>query len=271
MIWNTDTELRFNAGGHELEGRCLGPSPDAAPTIVMLHEGLGSMRLWKDLPEQLVQATGCGVFAYSRAGYGRSDSVSLPRPLDYMTREAVDVLPDVLDAMGINHAILLGHSDGATIVLIYAGSTQDHRVRGVIALAPHLFNEDRAVRSIAEAKTAFETGDLRERLARHHDDVDAAFRGWNDAWLDPGFSDWSVEECVDYIRVPVLAIQGRDDQYGTLAQIDALAAALHAPFECVILDDCRHALFVDQPEKTLAAITEFMARLRRIDEAEAAA
>ena len=226
------------------------------------------MRLWRDLPDRLAAATGRGVFAYSRAGYGHSDPVELPRPLDYMTREAIEVLPAVLDAIGLRHGVLLGHSDGASIITIYAGSVQDHRIRGLVLMAPHFFAEPMGLRAIAEARRAYETGKLRERLARHHRNVDAAFRGWNDAWLDPGFRAWNIEDCIDYIRVPVLAIQGKDDQYGTGAQIEALAERLQAPLETVMLDDCGHAPFIDQPGLTLDAISAFIARLDRIESVE---
>jgi len=269
MIWDPSGEpLKFSAGGATLEGRCVGATPDAADTIVLLHEGLGSARLWRDLPERLAAATGYGVFAYSRRGYGASDPVVLPRPLDYMTREAVDVLPDVLDAIGLRRGVLVGHSDGASIAAIYPGNHQDHRIRGLVLMAPHFFTEPMGLKSIAEAKVAYETGDLRQRLAKHHQDVDGTFRGWNDAWLDPGFETWSIEDVIDYIRVPVLAIQGKDDQYGTLDQIAALETRLYSPFEAVILEGCRHSPFIDKPQETLDAIAAFLAHLDRFESAE---
>ena len=267
-LWAPGEEVRLSIGETSLEGRCIGPPPDRARTIVLLHEGLGSMRLWRDLPERLAAATGHGVFVYSRAGYGHSDPVELPRPLDYMTCEAQDVLPAVLDAIGLRQGVLLGHSDGASIITIYAGSVQDHRVRGLVLITPHFFTEPEGLRSIAEARTAYETGDLRERLARHHRNVDISFRGWNDAWLDPGFRAWNIEDCIDYIRVPVLAIQGREDQYGSQAQIAALAERLYAPLETVVLDDCAHSPFIDQPSRTLDAVRAFIARLDRIESVE---
>src|SRR3954447_7449285 len=163
--------------GASLEYRMIGPRPDAAPTIVMLHEGLGSVSTWGAFPEKLSETTGCGVFVYSRAGYGKSSPVTLPRPLDYMQREATDVLPQLLDAIGFRRGILLGHSDGATIAAYYAGSVQDHRVRGLILMAPHFFMEQSNIEAIRATMTAFETTDLRARLARHHADVDGAFTG----------------------------------------------------------------------------------------------
>ncbi len=269
MSWASSAPFRFRAGGATLEGRSVGPPPDEAATLVLLHEGLGSMALWRDFPERLARETGLGVFAYSRRGYGGSDPVELPRPLNYMTREAIDVLPDVLNAIGVKRAILLGHSDGASIAALYLGNVQDRRIRGLILLAPHFFAEPHGLASIAAAKRAFETGVLRERLAKYHQDVDGAFWGWNRAWLDPAFKEWNIEEAIDYIRVPVLAIQGRDDQYGTLAQIAALEQRLYAPLDQAILDDCGHAPFIDKPEETLAAIADFVMRLERIEKAEA--
>lgn len=262
------TEGRLTAGGKSLEYACFGPEPGGAPTLVLLHEGLGCVALWRDFPQALTDATGCGVFAYSRAGYGRSDAADLPRPLDYMTREATEVLPEVLDAIGACASILVGHSDGATIALINAGSVADRRVRGLVCMAPHLFTEEIGLSEIANAKTAFETGDLRERLARYHADPDNAFRGWNDAWLDPGFRDWTVADVIDHIRVPVLAIQGREDQYGTLAQVEEIETRSYAPVDTLILEACRHAPFVDQRDKVLGAVAEFCARLQRIEAAE---
>jgi pimeloyl-ACP methyl ester carboxylesterase len=271
MQWTTTAPIRIKVGGADLEAACFGASPADAPTIVMLHEGLGCARLWRDFPDRVARATGHGVFVYSRCGYGTSQPCELPRPLDYMTREAVDVLPDVLDEIGLRRGILLGHSDGASIAAIYAGSIQDHRIRGLVLIAPHFFTEPPGLASIAEAKAAYETGDLRARLARYHADADNAFRGWNDAWLDPDFAGWNIEDVIAYIRVPVLAIQGRGDQYGTGAQIEALEEQLYSPIEVAFLDECRHSPFVDQPERTLAIVTDFVARLDRIEAVEARA
>ena len=257
----------LSAGGKALEWRSFGPAPDKAATIVLLHEGLGCAALWRDFPEKLAQATGKGVFVYSRAGYGQSDPVDLPRPLDYMTREAVDVLPQVLDAIGFRAGVLMGHSDGATIAAIYAGSVEDFRVRGLILMAPHFFTEEMGLASIAEAKAVYET-DLKARMAKYHRDPDNAFRGWNDAWLHPDFKAWHVGEVIDYLRIPVLAIQGREDQYGTLAQIEEIETRSYAPVETLILDDCRHAPHFDQPDAVLASVAEFLTRLDRIEQAE---
>lgn len=253
--------------GVRLEAVCYGPSPDQTPTIVLLHEGLGCVALWRDFPRRLAAATGFGVFAYSRAGYGQSDSVRLPRPLDYMTREAVDVLPALLDAIGFRRGVLMGHSDGATIAAIHVGSVEDFRVRGLILIAPHFFTEPEGLHSIATARVAYLTGDLKPRLAKYHADVDAAFLGWCEAWLDPGFKSWNVADVIDYWRVPALAIQGEGDQYGTLAQIREIESRTYSPVDVEILADCGHAPHLEQPEAVLNAVADFCRRLERIEQA----
>jgi pimeloyl-ACP methyl ester carboxylesterase len=258
----------LTAGGKRLDYRCFGPAPDQAPTIMLLHEGLGCAALWRDFPQRLVEATGFGVCAWSRAGYGQSDPADLPRPLDYMTREAVDVLPEVLETIGFQRGVLMGHSDGATIAAIYAGSVEDFRVRGLILMAPHFFTEDMGLAEIVKARDVYATTDLRDRMGKYHRDPDATFHGWNDVWLHPDFRKWNVGEVIDYLRVPVLAIQGRQDQYGTLAQIEEIETRSYAPVDVVALDDCRHAPHQDQPRVVLDAVAEFTARLERIEAAE---
>jgi pimeloyl-ACP methyl ester carboxylesterase len=270
FLWAEGAPQRLEVEGKRLEAVCHGPPPDQAPTLVLLHEGLGCVALWRDFPRRLVEATGFGVFVWSRAGYGKSDPVSLPRPLDYMTREATQSLPRVLDAIGCRRAVLLGHSDGASIAAIYAGGVEDFRVRGLVLMAPHFFTEPMGLAAIARAKAAYETGDLRARLRKYHDHVDCAFRGWNDAWLDPGFESWNIADCLDYIRVPALVVQGVDDEYGTAAQVEEIAARSYAPVEVEMLTACRHAPHLDQPERTLARIADFCARLERIEAAGAA-
>jgi pimeloyl-ACP methyl ester carboxylesterase len=249
------------ADGKRLEAVAYGPPPDQARTIVMLHEGLGCIALWRDFPAKLAAATGHGVFAYSRAGYGGSDLVDLPRPLDYMGREAQFSLPAVFDAIGLERGILLGHSDGASIAAIYAGQHADERIKGLILMAPHVFTEEMGLASIAESRRAYETGDLRAKLAKYHAHVDSAFCGWNRAWLDPGFRAWNIEDTVGRWRVPALLIQGVDDQYGTLKQIRAIEARSAAPVTSLVLEACRHAPQIDQPEATLDAIVGFCAKV----------
>jgi pimeloyl-ACP methyl ester carboxylesterase len=253
----------INIGGRSIEAAWHGPAPEQAPTLVLLHEGLGCVGMWRDFPAALSARTKYGVLVYSRFGYGKSAPAPLPRPLSYMHDEALNVLPAVLDQAGVRKTILVGHSDGASIATIYAGSRQDFRVRGLVLLAPHFFVEDISVRSIAEAKAAYERGDLRARLARFHgDNVDNAFWGWNRAWLDPAFRAWRIDDAVAHVRVPMLVIQGRDDQYGTAAQLELAEADAYCPVETMLLDGCRHAPYIDQPALTLAAISDFCERLR---------
>jgi pimeloyl-ACP methyl ester carboxylesterase len=249
------------ADGKRLEAVTFGPPPDQAPTIVMLHEGLGCVALWRDFPAKLAAATGHGVFVYSRAGYGGSERIDLPRPLDYMSREARFSLPAVLNVIGLERGILLGHSDGASIAAIYAGEHADKRIKGLILMAPHMFTEEMGLAAIAEAWRAYKTSDLRARLAKYHAHVDSAFCGWNGAWLDPGFRAWNIEDAVGRWRVPALLIQGVDDQYGTLKQIHAIEARSPAPVTSLIIEACRHSPQNDQPHTTLDAIAGFCAEV----------
>jgi pimeloyl-ACP methyl ester carboxylesterase len=244
-------------GAAELEYRMIGPAPDDAPTVVMLHEGLGSAGLWGDFPDKLQAATGAGIFIYSRAGYGASSKVELPRPLDYMHIEALKILPDLLDRIGFRRGLLLGHSDGASIAAIYAGAHQDHRVQGVAMIAPHFIVEDVSVASIAEIKTAYETTGLKTKLARWHKDVDNAFYGWNGAWLDPQFRTWDISEYLGYIRVPVAILQGSADQYGTMRQIEIAQEECYCPVDVTMISGAGHSPFRETPGAALAAIADF--------------
>ncbi len=263
--WCNETAATLKVGGKYLEYACFGPAPNDAPTIIMLHEGLGCLALWRDFPQKLADLTGFGVFAYSRSGYGQSDLADLPRPLNYMTVEAVDVLPQVLDQIGFQRGILLGHSDGASIAAIYAGSVEDHRIRGLVLMAPHFFTEPIALAEISKAKIAYDTGDLKPRMAKYHRDPDNTFRGWNDSWLHPDFKEWDVASAIDYLRIPVLAIQGREDEYGTFAQLQEIDERIYSPVDIEILEKCRHAPHIDQPEITCAIIAAFTGRLERIE------
>ena len=246
-----------------LEYRMIGPRPGQAPTIVMLHEGLGSAALWGTFPDKLADATGAGVFVYSRAGYGKSAPGQLPRTVRFMHEEACDVLPRVLDAIGFRRGILFGHSDGASIAAIYAGSVQDHRVRGLVLVAPHFFTEDIGIAEIERARAAFAAGTLREKLKRWHADVDCAFRSWSEPWLDPEFRNFDITDALGYIRVPMLIVQGENDQYGTLRQIETAKEECYAPVEVAILPGIRHDPCREAPEQTLAAAAEFIERLFR--------
>jgi len=246
-----------------LEYRMIGPRPDAAPTIVMLHEGLGSVGLWGAFPDQLAAATGAGVFVYSRAGYGKSSLGPLPRSVRFMHEEACTVLPRVLDAIGFQRGFLLGHSDGASIAAIYAGSVQDHRVRGLVLIAPHFFTEDFGIDEIARASAAFATSDFRDKLKRWHADVDCAFRSWSEPWLHPDFRKWDITEELAYIRVPILIVQGENDQYGTLRQLDVAREECFCPVETAVLPGIRHTPHREAPEQTLKVAADFIGRLMR--------
>lgn len=253
--------------GADLEYRMIGPAPDAAPTIVMLHEGLGSAGLWGDFPDKLQAATGMGVFVYSRSGYGASSPVRLPRPVDYMHREALEVLPKVLGAIGFQRGLLAGHSDGASIAAIYTGGVQDHRIRGLALIAPHFIVEDVSVQSIAEIKTIYEQGELKAKLARWHKDVDNAFYGWNGAWLNPAFRDWDISEYLAYVRVPVAIVQGVDDQYGTIRQIEIAREECYCPVDISLISGAGHSPHREAAEATLATIADFADRIFRVHEA----
>jgi pimeloyl-ACP methyl ester carboxylesterase len=246
----------------------IGPSPQDAPTIILLHEGLGSAGLWGDFLEKLQAATNVGVFAYSRAGYGASSPVKLPRPLDYMHIEALEVLPKLLDTIGFRKGLLVGHSDGASIAAIHAGGSGDHRVRGVAMIAPHFVVEDISVQSIADIKQAYETTDLKAKLARWHGDVDNAFYGWNGAWLDAKFRDWDISDYLAYIRVPVAILQGAEDQYGTVRQIEIARHECYCPVDVTIIAGAGHSPHREAPEKTLDVVADFAGRILHLHEGE---
>jgi len=239
-----------------LEYEWIGERTSQAP-IVMLHEGLGSVSLWRDFPTRLSDITHRAVLVYSREGYGRSSPMHGPRPVSYMHDEALIVLPRLLDQLEVHEPILFGHSDGASIALIHAGAGQ-RPVRALILLAPHLVVEEISLRGIAAAKRAYETTDLRTRLARwHHEQVDSAFWGWNNIWLSPEFRQWNIEEYVPHVHCPVLAIQGEDDEYGTMEQIDKIARS--APtVELLKLARCGHSPHRDCSDAVLAAVEVFL-------------
>lgn len=249
-------------GDAELEYRVSG-DPAGPPAIVMLHEGLGSAALWGNFPDKLAAATGATVFAYSRAGYGASSPVALPRPLTFMHDEAKTVLPSLLDAIGFRRGLLLGHSDGASIAAIYAGSHQDHRVRGLILIAPHFITEDMGIAAIRNTTAAYEQGDLKARLARWQANVDVAFYGWSGAWLNPEFRTWDISEFLAYIRVPVQIVQGENDPYGTIRQIEIAQEECYCPVEVALIPGAGHSPQREQPEATLAAIAGFADRILR--------
>ena len=242
--------------GHKLEvQRIAGP----ARTLVFLHEGLGSVAMWRDFPAKAAAAAGCAAVVYSRYGYGQSDVLREPRGVDYMHREALEVLPDLLERLDVPDPVLVGHSDGGSIALIHAAAHP--RVAGLVVMAPHVFVEDISVASIAEAKTAFQTTDLPQKLGRYHADAAKTFWGWNDIWLHPDFRAWNIEDRLPKISCPVLAIQGFDDEYGTMAQLDAIASQAGGPVELLRLANCRHSPHRDQPAVVIEAMSRFIDRL----------
>lgn len=245
----------LTVGSVRIEYAWVGSVNPRAPTIVMLHEGLGSVSMWRDFPQLLAQRTGSRVLVYSRHGYGHSTPLAAPRRVSYMHDEALLVLPEILRQLTIERPLLFGHSDGGSIALIHASR---HPVQGVIALAPHVFVEDLSVTSIAAARTAYATTHLRERLARHHDDVDGAFRGWNDIWLHPDFRAWSIESLLPHIGCPVLVIQGKEDEYGTVEQMQRIARGVRTDAQLEHLAQCGHSPHRDQPERVLQAVMEWM-------------
>jgi pimeloyl-ACP methyl ester carboxylesterase len=250
----------LDAGGHRLEYAWWGPPPEQAPTLVFLHEGLGSVAQWRDFPRLLSDATGFGAFAFSRLGYGRSDRVELPRPLRYMHDEAV-LLPEVLSAVGIKDFVLVGHSDGASIAIIYAGSGRQAGLNGLILEAPHVFAEPVGLESIEKAQQAFLTTDLPQKLAKYHGaNLEGAFWGWNRAWLDPGFRLWNLESYLPQIQVPTLVIQGEDDQFGTIKQVDAVQRQIGGAVQALLLPQCGHSPHRDHPKEVLEAMSRFVKR-----------
>lgn len=241
----------MKVGGVELETTEIA---GAEPALVFLHEGLGSVALWRDFPARLAEATGRRALIYSRAGHGFSDVPDADRTPAFMHEEALQVLPELLRVAGIETPVLVGHSDGGSIALIHAAA---HPVSRLVLLAPHVFVEDVTVASIEEARETFETTNLGERMARYHRDPERAFRLWNDIWLAPEFRAWNIEDVLADVTAPALLIQGEHDQYGTLAQVDAIERGVRGPVRRVVLD-CRHAPHLEAPEETLAAAVEFL-------------
>lgn len=253
------------AASRRIEYQRIGAARPGRPELVFLHEGLGSLAMWRDFPARVALATGCGALVFSRYGYGASEPLAGDRPVRYMHDEALVALPELLDGLGVERPILVGHSDGGSIALIHAGA-RVRPVAGLVLLAPHVLVEDLSVASIAAAKVAYETTDLRKRLARYHGDVDSAFWGWNRVWLHPDFRAWNIEEYLPGVDCPVLAIQGREDEYGTMAQVDKIAAAVPGA-EILRLPSCGHSAHRDQPEAVLAAIARFVERASTVRDA----
>lgn len=246
-----------NCAGRALEYEWLDAAEPGKPTLVFLHEGLGSIRQWRDFPLQVVKATGCRALVYSRYGYGQSEVLQEEKAgVRFMHREALESLPALLQALRVERPVLVGHSDGASIALIHAGAGQ--AVRAVAAMAPHVFVEPICVESIRKARDTFTSSGLAERLGKYHRDPVRTFGLWADAWLDPDFLAWNIEAYLPRIECPVLAIQGEDDQYGTMAQLERLRRGVRGPCELLQLAACGHAPFRDQPGATLAALARFV-------------
>ena len=259
------SEMGFlDAAGGRVEYARWGAGEAGASALILLHEGLGCVGMWRDWPAELARAAGREVLAYTRFGYGGSSPARLPRPIDFMTREARDVLPEVLEQAGIGAEappVLVGHSDGGTIALLCAAAGEV-ALRGVVTLAAHAFNEPHCIAGIEAAREAFRAGGLRGRLARYHGaGTDDAFRGWCDAWLSPAFEHWTVEDELARVKAPLLVVQGRDDPYGTLRQVETIAGRVNGPCDTLVLDDCGHSPHRDRPAATTAAIVRFAANL----------
>jgi pimeloyl-ACP methyl ester carboxylesterase len=261
----------FEVLGQRLEYRWIGPRPDDAPTIVFLHEGLGCLGMWRDFPDRMASATGCGALVYSRLGYGASEPVRGPRPVRFMHDEALDVLPAIIEHFKLEEVILFGHSDGASIAVIYAGARprgfggpqgpplRPNPVRALVLEAPHVFVEAICVERITRIAQEYETRRLRERLARHHGgNTDSMFRTWTEVWLTPEFRRWNIEEYLPAIQSPVLVVQGEDDEYGTLRQVDAVVTQVRGPAESLVLAHCGHSPHSDQPDEVLEAASRFV-------------
>lgn len=246
----------IEVNGRRLETRVI-PGAAELPWLVFLHEGLGSLSLWRDFPEKLARRSGMRALIYSRQGYGRSAPLDGPREPDFMHHEALIVLPALLDAFGIGKAILVGHSDGASIALIHAA----HRpglVKGAVLMAPHVMVEPVSIASIARVAATYALGELRARLSRHHEHVDDAFLGWSRIWLDPRFRGWSLEAECRRLTVPLLLIQGENDEYGTLAQLDTIERLVPATATRLVLPDCGHSPQRDHEVAVLQAIEKFV-------------
>lgn len=248
--------------GHQLDVRTVGPI-GAAPSPLFLHEGLGSVDLWQSYPAEVARATDRRAVVYSRYGHGWSDVQREPRPVDFMDREAFVVLPELIEAVGVVSPILIGHSDGASIALLYASR---HRVAAMVLLAPHVFTEPDGLGEIRDVRVRFEDTDLGERMAKYHQDPVATFDAWNDVWLHPDFESWNIESVLPDVTCPVLLIQGEDDEYGTMAQIDAIARQLGGAVDQLLLSGCRHSPHLDRRATTSDATIGFIRDLHASDE-----
>jgi len=257
-------QLQLKQGSVEV--KLLQPKVPSDTAIILLHEGLGAISMWRFFPEQLSAVTGYQIIMYSRFGYGNSSICEIPRRLDYMEQEALGPLPELIEHIDARQFILLGHSDGASIASVYAGSNHDTRLRALILIAPHFFTEQKAITAIEQAKAAYVGGDLRQRLERHHGaNVDTAFFGWNDTWLHPDFRNWDITQYLASITIPTLLIQGSEDEYGTEAQIDVAEKQIPARLETHLMTGLKHSPHFDKPDAIIGVITGFCKQTRSQD------
>jgi len=250
-------EGTIHVSGMTLEYRVFGSSSKRSPMIVMLHEGLGSMETWGEFPRHVSERTGARVFIYSRAGYGASPPFGHGLPIDYIKRHALDVLPKVLETIGFRRGMLLGHSDGASMAVAYAGSISDPRITGLVLMAPHFFVEPENLAEIRNAREAYNTRDLRQRLSRYHADVDVAFWGWNNVWLEPAFACLDLRDELTKIPVPTLIIRGNEDRYGTNRQVAIAKDTCRCPLETLIIPNCGHIPHREKQQEVVDAIATF--------------
>ena len=252
-------DIQSCAAGGRLEAEWISPGSDASPTLVFLHEGLGCGALWRDVPARLADITGCGALVFSRLGYGGSDPCPLPRKVDFMHREGLAVLPEVIRQCGVGDYLLVGHSDGGSIALIHAGGGPCPGLKGIVTMAAHVFCEALTRRSIEGARQRYLNGDLESRLSPYHgENTHCAFWGWNDVWLHPDFMQWRIDAFLPSIHVPVLAIQGETDPYGSLGQLDVIQAKTGDGVAVEVVADCGHAPHLEKSDAVLAAISAFM-------------
>lgn len=260
-------DLQLSTTGDRLEAAWIGPSPDEAPTLIFLHEGLGCVALWRDFPARLADITGCGALVYSRLGYGDSAPCPLPRRVDFMHHEGLVVLPEVIRQSGVRDYLLVGHSDGGSIALIHAGGGPCPGLKGVVTLAAHVFCEGLTRRAIESARQRYLSGDLKGRLSPYHGkNTHCAFWGWNDVWLHPDFMQWRIDAYLPSIHVPVLAIQGETDPCGSMGQLDVIQAKTGDGVAVEVIAGCGHAPHLEKSDTVLAAISAFIVhRLNTID------
>lgn len=259
-------EEYFYINSKKIETVWYGPSPQDAPTLVFLHHGLGCAATWHDYPKMLAAATQCGALVYSRFGYGNSDPCSLPRPVRFLHDEALNILPKLLAAKGVRDCILIGHSDGGSISIIYAGGTAAQPLRGVITEAAHVFFEDKTFPAQLKARESYEKGTLRQKLEKYHgSNTECAFLGWNNTWMSLEFADWDLREYLSNIKVPMLVIQGEDDEYGTVAQVSAIKERMISDLEVLMIPECGHSPHQEQEKITFQAMVGFIKKMLRID------